>query len=261
MAIAGLGNGGVPTTNIEALAGELRFLKSGMADLQGRLDALLSRLDGEPQGAQVESDAVAEVAVADLFAIEPAIAVAEVAVEAAEVSEIETPAVAEAIVATVEPAQPEVIAPVEIADTATMPETAIIELAALEPVAAEVASVAVPAEAVVETTSVADAAPTEPVAAVEVWAEPVVPVAEQVDAPAAELPGQSIVVLAEHREKVGARRGVIARTARWAAAIAMIATIAAVAATGTGFAANGDLLIKGVCAIAGEGCSTVLGML
>ena len=88
------------------------------------------------------------------------------------------------------------------------------------------------------------------------WAEP----AEPADAPAAELPGQNIIVLAEHRETSGKRRGVIAHTARWAAAIALIATVAAVAATGTGFAGNGELIIKSVCAIASEGCSLPLGM-
>ena len=80
----------------------------------------------------------------------------------------------------------------------------------------------------------------EPVAPVEVWAEAVVPAVEQVDTPAAELPGQNVVILAEHRAQAGKRRGVIARTARWAAAIALIATVAAVAAAGTGFAGNGE---------------------
>jgi hypothetical protein len=87
-----------------------------------------------------------------------------------------------------------------------------------------------------------------------------VPAAEQVDTPAAELPSQNVVILAEHRPEPGKPRGVIARTMRWAAAIALIATVAAVAAAGTGFAGNGELLIKSVCAIAGEGCSITLGM-
>ena len=80
MAIAGLGNGGVPTTNIKALAGELRFLKCGLADMQGRLDALLSEIGAELQGVQGESEPAAEV-LADLFATNQVITVAEIASE------------------------------------------------------------------------------------------------------------------------------------------------------------------------------------
>lgn len=201
MAMAGV----VPTTKIEALAHELRLLKSGMADVQGRLDALLSEVDGELQGTQVES--------------EPAMA------EAAD------------------------------GDAAPATEPDLFSLSV---------DVATPAEPIAETPSVIDAIPavdsTEPVAHVEVWAEAVEPAAEQVDAPVAETPGQNVVVLAEHRTEVGKRRGVIASTARWAATIALIATVAAVAAAGTGFAGHGELLIKSVCAVAGEGCSITLGM-
>ena len=69
------------------------------------------------------------------------------------------------------------------------------------------------------------------------------------------------MVLAERRAEPRKGRSVIARTARWAAAIVLIVMAAAVAATGTGFAGNGELLtIKSVCAIAGETCSIVLGM-
>ena len=272
MAIAGLGNGGVPTTNIKALAGELRFLKCGLADMQGRLDALLSEIGAELQGVQGESEPAAEV-LADLFATNQVITVAEIASEpvmaevpaapetevAVEAVEIETRAVADAILETVEATQPEMIAPVEIADAATAVEPTAVETAVVE-----IAEVAVPAETIADAPTLVDAIPTvdstEPVASVEVWSEPVVPVAEQVDTPAAELPGQNVEVLAEHRAQVGKRRGVIARTARWAAAIALIATVAAVAAAGTGFAGNGELLIKSVCAIAGEGCSITLGM-
>lgn len=203
MAIAGLGNGGVPTTKIEALAGELRLLKCGLADMQGRLDALLVEIDAELQGAQSEG--------------EPAVEVTEVVAEIAS-----------------------------------------------EPAIAEIAEVTVPAGPTVETQSVVDAIPTvdgsEPVAPVEVWAEAIVPAGEQIDTPAAELPGQNIVVLDEHRAKTGKSRGVIGRTARWAAAIALIATVAAVAAAGTGFAGNGERLTKSLCAVAGEGCSITLGM-
>jgi hypothetical protein len=131
-------------------------------------------------------------------------------------------------------------------------------------VQAEIAEVVAPVEPIAETPSVADAIPTgdsaEPVATVEVWSEAVEPATEQIDTPAAQLPGQNVVVLAEHCQEAGKRRGVIAKTARWAAAIVLIATVAAVAAAGTGFAGNGELLIKSVCAVAGEGCSITLGM-
>ena len=258
MAIAGLGNGGVPTTNIEALAGELRFLKCGLADMQGRLDALLSEIDGELQGAYGESEPAAEVHETSDIDAAPAIEPDLFSLGA----DVATPTngVEEPVVAVVEAAaQTETVAAVEIADAATA-----VAPTAVETAVAEIAEVAVPAETIADAPRVADAIPTvdstELVATVEVWSEPVVPVAEQVDTPAAELPGQNVVVLAEHRAQVGKRRGVIARTARWAAAIALIATVAAVAAAGTGFAGNGELLIKSVCAIAGEGCSITLGM-
>jgi hypothetical protein len=144
-----------------------------------------------------------------------------------------------------------------------MPECPAIERVGVEIAVVETAEVAVSVETIAETPTLVDAIPTvastELVAHVVVWAESAAPDTEQVDTLAAELPGQNVVVLAGHRERAG-KRGVIARTARWAAAIALIATVAAVAATGTGFAGNGELLITSVCAIAGEGCSTVLGM-
>ena len=75
------------------------------------------------------------------------------------------------------------------------------------------------------------------------------------------LPGRTSWFWPSTALQVRKGRGVIARTARWAAAIALIAMVAAVAATGTGFAGNGELLtIKDVCAIAAEGCSIVLGI-
>jgi hypothetical protein len=286
MAIAGLGNGCIPATKIEALAHQLRFLISGMADLQGRLDTLLSEIDAELQQAQADSEpaaevvvdvqAVAEAGVVAAVASEPVVAevpaapeaetVVEVmqVAEASEASEIEAVVVAEPIVELTEAAQSETIAPVETADAAAVLEFSAIEPAAVETAVVEIAEVIAPVEAVAETPTVVDAIPTvastEPVAHVAVWAEPVAPAAEQIDAPAAKLPGQNVVVLAEHRERAGKRRGVIARTARWAAAIALIATVAAVAATGTGFAGNGELILKNVCTIAGEGCSITLGM-
>jgi len=243
----------------------LRFLKCGLADMQGRLDALLSEIGAELQQPQGEREPAAglladvphaqETEAVAAIAIEPAIAEtlaapdAEIALEvievpaASEAVEIDAIVVAEPTVEVVEPAQAE---------------------AAVEPVQAEIAEVAVAAEPTAQTQSVVDAIPTvdssEPVVPVEVWSEAVVPAAAQVDAAAAQLPGRNVVVLAEHREKIGKRRGVIARTARWAAAIALIATVAAVAAAGTGFAGNGELLIKSVCAIAGDGCSVTLGM-
>ena len=61
MAIAGLGNGGICRTKIEALASELRLLKCGMADMQGRLDALLIEIGAELQAAPIESEPAAEV--------------------------------------------------------------------------------------------------------------------------------------------------------------------------------------------------------
>jgi hypothetical protein len=261
--------GSVPTTKIEALAHELRFLKSGMADLQSRLNALLGDIEGELQPAQADSEPAE--AMADLFmADEPAAAemlaapeaeVAVAAIEVAEAIEIETPVVAEPIVETVEAAevtQAELVAPVAIAEVATMPEALAIErVAAVERGVVETAEV----ETMAETPTVADAIPTvessEPAVHVAVWAEPVLPHEE---APVAETPGQNVVVLAEHCQEAGKRRGVIAKTARWAAAIVLIATVAAVAAAGTGFAGNGELLIKSVCAVAGEGCSITLGM-
>jgi len=61
MAIAGLGNGGICRTKIEALASELRLLKCGMVDMQGRLDVLLIEIGAELQAAPIESEPAAEV--------------------------------------------------------------------------------------------------------------------------------------------------------------------------------------------------------
>ena len=47
MATTVLGDDSVPKTKFQALAGELRLLKSGMADMQGRLDALLIEIGTE----------------------------------------------------------------------------------------------------------------------------------------------------------------------------------------------------------------------
>jgi hypothetical protein len=247
MAIAGLGNGGVSTTKIEALAGELRLLKCGMADMQGRLDALLIEIGAEAQAAQIESEPVAAVHEAidseatfatetDLFSLSLDV----------------TAPIAEPMVEAVEAAQTDAVEPVEIDHAA-----AVLEVAIIEPAQAEIVDAAAPAEPIAETPAVVDAIPTvsstEPVTPVEVSA------AEHSDTPAAELPSQNVVLLAEHRVQAGKPRGVFARTMRWAAAIVLIATVAAVAAAGTGFAGNGELLIKSVCATAGEGCSTVLG--
>jgi hypothetical protein len=260
MAIAG----SVPTTKIEALANELRFLKPRMADMQGRLDTLLIEIDGELQGAQSESEPVAATVV-DVPAAAEAEAVTEAVVaEAAEVAS--EPALAEP---EVEPAveaieTPEVVGAGEIeAIVVTAPSAELVEAAQTdaivvssdEPAPIETADVPAPAEPIAETPAAVEAVASvdsvEPATHVAVWAEDIAP---------AETRGQNVVVLAEHRAIAGKRRGVIARTARWAVAMALLATIAAVAATGTGFAGNADLLIKSVCAIAGDGCSTAIRM-
>ena len=100
-----------------------------------------------------------------------------------------------------------------------------------------------------------------PAVSADLVAEPIAAEAQTVEMPAAATLADNVVVLAERRAEPRKGRSVIARTARWAAAIVLIVMAAAVAATGTGFAGNGELLtIKNVCAIAGETCSIVLGM-
>ena len=61
MATTVLGDGSVPKTKFQALAGELRVLKSGMADMQGRLDALLIEIGTELEQACNDSEPTAEV--------------------------------------------------------------------------------------------------------------------------------------------------------------------------------------------------------
>jgi len=268
MAIAGLGNGGICRTKIEALASELRLLKCGMVDMQGRLDVLLIEIGAELQAAPIESEPAAEVhEAADseaTFATEMDLFSLSLDVTAPTNGVGEPAPVAEPTMEAVEAAQTDAVEQVEVAEAAVVPDAAVLEPTVVEPVLVETTAVDAPAEPTAETLTVVDAIPTvnsiDQVAPVEVCAEAIVPAAEQVDTPAGELPNQNVVILAEHRPEPGKPRGVIARTMRWAAAIVLIATVAAVAAAGTGFAGNGELLIKSVCAIAGEACSITLGM-
>ena len=54
MTTAEFGNGSVPMARMEAVVSELRLLKSGMADMQGRLEALLIEIGTELQHGRAE---------------------------------------------------------------------------------------------------------------------------------------------------------------------------------------------------------------
>ena len=141
-----------------------------------------------------------------------------------------------ALVETVSPAMEiETVEAIGIADT-----TVATEAAAVEPVvpAAEIETTATDSEAT-------------PATSADLVAEPIAVEAQTADTPVAATLPDNVVVLAERRAEPRKGRSVIARTARWAAAIVLIVMAAAIAATGTGFAGNGEFLtIKDVCAIA-----------
>jgi hypothetical protein len=276
MATTVLGDDSVPKTKFQALAGELRLLKSGMADMQGRLDALLIEIGTEleqvckageptaqvlPDRQDVEDAVVVEVApaIADSLpeaeAAAEAISIAEVAAVADEpVTEINPEQVAAGEVA---PIETDPIDTIEVIEATVSPDVEIIDptTAVAEVTRAETAEVVVPAEPVAETAetvqvaAIADSSETAPTTMADVVAES-----------AAALP-DNVVVLAERCAEPCKGRSVIARTARWAAAIVLIVMAAAIAATGTGFAGNGEFLtIKDVCAIASDVCSIVPGI-
>jgi len=275
MATTVLGDDSVPKTKFQALAGELRLLKSGMADMQGRLDALLIEIgteleqvrnDSEPTGEvlpdrlDVEDAVVVEVApaIADSLpeaeVAAEAITITEVAAVADEpVTEINPEQVAAAEVA---PIETDPIDTIEVIEATVSPDVEIIEptTAVAEVTTAETAEVVL-AEPVAETAeaaqvaAIADSGETAPTATADVVAEPVAATPD------------NVVVLAERRAEPRKGRSVIARTARWAAAIVLIVMAAAIAATGTGFAGNGEFLtVKDVCAIASDVCSIVPGI-
>jgi hypothetical protein len=261
MATTVLGDDSVPKTKFQALAGELRLLKSGMADMQGRLDALLIEIgteleqvrnDSEPTGEvlpdrqDVEDTVVVEVAPASAGSPEvaaEAITITEVAAVADEpVTEINPEQVAAAEVA---PIETDPIDTIEVIEATVSPDVEIIEptTAVAEVTTAETAEAVVLAEPVAET------AQTAPTATADAVAEP------------ATATPDNVVVLADRRAESRKGRGVVARTARWAAAIVLIVMAVAIAATGTGFAGNGEFLtIKDVCAIASDVCSIVPGI-
>ena len=254
MATTVLGDDSVPKTKFQALAGELRLWKSGMADMQGRLDALLIEIgteleqvrnDSEPTGEvlpdrqDVEDTVVVEVAPASAGSL-PEAEVAAVADEP--VKEINQEQVAAAEVA---PTETDPIDTIEVIEATVSPDVEIIEptTAVAEVTTAETAEAVVLAEPVAET------AETAPTATADAVAEP------------ATATPDNVVVLADRRAESRKGRGVVARTARWAAAIVLIVMAAAIAATGTGFAGNGEFLtIKDVCAIASDVCSIVPGI-
>ena len=146
MATTVLGDDSVPKTKFQALAGELRLLKSGMADMQGRLDALLIeigteleqvRSDSEPTGEvlpdrqDVEDAVVVEVAPASADALieaevaAEAITITEVAAVADEpVTEINPEQVAAAEVA---PIETDPIDTIEVIEATVFPDVEIIE--------------------------------------------------------------------------------------------------------------------------------------
>ncbi len=276
MATTVLGDDSVPKTKFQALAGELRLLKSGMADMQGRLDALLIEIGTELEQVRSDSEPTGEVLpdrqdVEDAVVVEVAPASADALIEAEVAAEAIT--ITEVAAVADEPAteiNPEQVAAAEIAPTVTdpidtiesieatvSPDVEIIEptTAVAEVTTAETAEVVVLAEPVAETVETAQVAATAdssemaPTATTDAVAEP-----------ATAMP-DNVVVLAERRAEPRKGRGVVARTARWAAAIVLIVMAAAIAATGTGFAGNGEFLtIKDVCAIASDVCSIVPGI-
>lgn len=287
MATTVLGDDSVPKTKFQALAGELRMLKSGMADMQGRLDALLIEIGTELEQACNDSEPTAEV-LPDRQDVEEAPAVAEplpegAHAEAAIAAEAELPAPVtdetvssnidseEAIVATTETTLVEAASPVmeiETVEAIGAADTSVAtEVAVVEPVAptAEMADIAVPAEVAVESTGAIETTASDseaaPAASADLVVEPIAVEAQMAETPVAATLPENVVVLAERRAEPRKGRGVIARTARWAAAIVLIVMAAAITATGTGFAGNGELLtIKDVCAIAGDVCSIVPGI-
>jgi len=273
MATTVLGDDSVPKTKFQALAGELRLLKSGMADMQGRLDALLIEIGTELEQVRNDSEPTSEVLpdrldVEDPVVVEVAPAIAdslpeaEVAAEAITITEVA--AVADEPVTEINPEQVAAAAPietdpidtVEVIEATVSPDVEIIEpaTAVAEVTTAETAEVVL-AEPVAETAeaaqvaAIADSGETAPTATADVVAEPVAATPD------------NVVVLAERRAEPRKGRSVIARTARWAAAIVLIVMAAAIAATGTGFAGNGEFLtVKDVCAIASDVCSIVPGI-
>lgn len=275
MATTVLGDDSVPKTKFQALAGELRLLKSGMADMQGRLDALLIEIGTELEQVRNDSEPTSEVLpdrldVEDAVVVEVAPAIAdslpeaEVAAEAITITEVA--AVADEPVteinpeqvaaAEVAPIETDPIDTVEVIEATVSPDVEIIEptTAVAEVTTAETAEVVL-AEPVAETAeaaqvaAIADSGETAPTATADVVAEPVAATPD------------NVVVLAERRAEPRKGRSVIARTARWAAAIVLIVMAAAIAATGTGFAGNGEFLtVKDVCAIASDVCSIVPGI-
>jgi hypothetical protein len=295
MATTVLGDDSVPKTKFQALAGELRLLKSGMADMQGRLDALLVEIGTELEQVRKDSEPTAEVLphrqnVENAVIIEVASAhadlppEAEVAAEAIVIAEsadaeadiaaqAESPELVtdetvssgadsnETIVATTEATLVEAASPVmeiETVEAIGIADTSVaIEVEAVEPVSptAEIADIAAPAELAAEGTVATETTAID-CEATPASADPVAePIAAEVTLP------DNVVVLAERRAAPRKGRSVIARTARWAAAIVLIVMAAAIAATGTGFAGNGEFLtIKDVCAIAADVCSIVPGI-
>jgi hypothetical protein len=277
MATTVLGDDSVPKTKFQALAGELRLLKSGMADMQGRLDALLIEIGtelgqvcktGEPTGEVLPDGQEVEVAPAVAESL-PEGADAEAAI----VAEAELPAPAsdetassdidsqEAIVATTEATVVETTSPVmqiETVEAVGIADTSVAtEVAAVEPVAAgaEIADIAVPAEVPAIEMTATPATSADPVA------QPIAVEAQTADTPVAATPADNVVVLAERRAAPRKGRSVIAQTARWAAVIALIVMAAAITATGRGFAGNGELLtLNDLCAIASDVCAIVSGI-
>ena len=275
MATTVLGDDSVPKTKFQALAGELRLLKSGMADMHSRLDALLIEIGTEFEQACKAGEPTAEVLpdrqdVEDAVVVEIAPAIAELPegadAETAIAAEPESPALVtdatvssdidseEAIVATTEATLVETVSPameIETVEAIGIVDTTVTtEPAAVEPV--------VPA-AEIETTATDSAA--TPATSADLVAEPIAVEAQTADTPVAATLPDNVVVLAERRAEPRKGRSVIARTARWAAAIVLIVMAAAIAATGTGFAGNGEFLtIKDVCAIASDVCSIVPGI-
>jgi hypothetical protein len=291
MATAEVGNGSVSRTRIWALASELRLLKAGMADMQGRLDSLLIEIGAELRQSIADGDVVAETLpeqqddaqLTEIVETLPQLVVASeeapsqapteiepfaeieqaapIADEPVQTDVVEGPAVVESIepaaqIETIEMAET-VVATDDASLVAAAPAIEIAEVVALAETVAEVPVAETPVTGIVAETIVEI-----PAAVSEIVAEPIAVEAQATETPAivVEMPA-NVVVLAERRPAPRKARSAVVRAGRWAAVITLIAIFAAAAATGTGFAGNGELIAATkVCAFAGELCSIMMGI-
>lgn len=294
MATTQAGNGIVPVTRMQSLAGELRLLQSAMADMQGRLDALLAEIgagfehasaasetralpeqagDAEPpQAVEIAEIVAANAPVEVQPASETGMDLEQVDAELATTAETELPAPIaqepeldcasdEPVIAVEMPAGEETI--LAAATDAEAAETIAPSVETAEAASIEAQDIAVIVEPTSETPAIAEAAettaetPAETITLVEVPAEALATKAEVVP----QTLSTNVVVLAGRRRAPRKTRTVASRVGRWAAVIALIAIVVAVAATGTGFAGNGQfLIVKDVCALAGDVCSIMPGI-